>query len=132
MDLFEKFSPRVTIATSSWYKKLDPNIFSRIGISRGVPRGMPRGYKGYTKLNPGPWFNSVTPELFRELYFEEILKPLDPSQVVAELQAIADGKIPTLLCFEPPTPGEKWCHRELVGVAEGQAQSRRIRGRPGS
>ena len=53
---------------------------------------MPGGYKRYTKLNPGAWFNSVTAERYKELYFEEILKPLDPSQVVAELHAIAKGR----------------------------------------
>ncbi|NOT70626.1 MAG: hypothetical protein HOP09_04845 [Hyphomicrobium sp.] len=104
------------IATSCWFEKLDPNVYVRIGISRGVPRGMAAGYRRYSKLNPGSWFNSVSPVRYKELYFYEILRPLDPNQVVAELLAMADGKAPALLCWEAPTPGPAWCHRGLVSA----------------
>ena len=97
MDLFEKFSPRVTIATSSWFANLDPAKYTRIGISRGVPRGMRGGYKRYIKLNPGPWFNSVSPERYVEMYQPEILTPLNPQNVVEELAKLADGRVPALL-----------------------------------
>ena len=102
------------IATGCWFSKLDPAKYARIGISRGVPRNMGAGFRKYPKLNPGPWFNSVNEERYRELYFEEVLKPLDPSVVVGELTEMANGLIPTLLCWEPATPGPKWCHRAFV------------------
>ena len=103
------------IVTSSWFVKLDPARYARIGISRGVPRGQ-SGFRRYQKLNPGPWFNSVDAKMYRRLYFEEILAPLDPRQVVDDLSALADGKLTALLCWEPPTPGENWCHRGLVAA----------------
>jgi hypothetical protein len=116
MDFFEKFSPRVTIATSSWFATLDPAKYARIGISRGVPRGMPARYRRYTKLNPGPWFNNVTPERYRKLYFAEILAPLNPQKVVEELAQLADDRVAVLLCWEPPSASSAWCHRALVSA----------------
>jgi hypothetical protein len=44
----------------SWFVPLPPDHV-RVGISRGVPRGTRAGYRRFTALNPGPWFNSVTP-----------------------------------------------------------------------
>jgi hypothetical protein len=106
----------MTIMTSSWFHKLDPAKYQRIGISRGVPRNMGAGYRRYAKLNPGTWFNSVSPDRYLELYNAEILAPLNPSQVVKDLHGMADGKIPVMLCFEPATPGEQWCHRGIVAA----------------
>lgn len=104
--------PRIT--TASWFTKLDPAHYARIGISRGVPRGQ-RGFRRYPKLNPGPWFNSVTPQEYRERYFREILNPLDPQTVVNELLTLAEGKVPTLLCWEKGNTNSKdWCHRGFV------------------
>lgn len=103
------------LKTSSWSTKL-PAGHVRIGISRGTPRGM-KGYRRYPKLHPGPWFKSgLTPKEFKRLYFKEILRPLDPETVVAELHAMAPGSIPVLLCWESPPPDERWCHRSLVSV----------------
>lgn len=104
----------MTIATSSWFVRLDPEQYVRIGISRGVPRGQAAGFRKYPRLNPGPWFSSVSDDEYRARYYAEVLAPLDPAQVVADLEAIADGKIAALLCWEPPTPGNPWCHRALV------------------
>jgi hypothetical protein len=101
------------IATSSWFTQLDPVRYARIGISRGVPRGQ-SGYRRYPKLNPGPWFNSVANDDYRRRYYDEILNPLDPGRVVAELHAMANNLTPVLLCWEPPTAGLPWCHRALV------------------
>jgi hypothetical protein len=103
------------IATSSWFVKLDPDVYCRVGISRGVPRGQ-SGFRRYSKLNPGPWFNRAAPERYLALYTAEILTPLDPQTVVNDLVRLAEGKIPTLLCWEPSTPGEKWCHRGIVSA----------------
>ncbi|MBS0240133.1 MAG: hypothetical protein JSR89_17095 [Proteobacteria bacterium] len=104
------------IATSSWFIKLDPAKYQRIGISRGVPRGQGAGYKRYPKLNPGPWFNAVDEERYKMLYWGEILSVLNPETVRDELIALGDGKIPVLLCFEPATPGPDWCHRGMVSA----------------
>jgi hypothetical protein len=45
----------------------------------------------------------------------DVLGKLDAQQVVDELLALADGKIPVLPCFESPT-SQAWCHRALVSV----------------
>ena len=100
------------IATSSWFTQLDPVRYARMGISRGVPQQS--GYRRYPKLNPGPWFNSVSNDEYRLRYYDEVLNPLDPVRVVAELQDIAGDLTPALLCWEPPTLGQTWCHRGLV------------------
>jgi hypothetical protein len=100
------------LKTSSWFQPLPPDHL-RVGISRGVPRRFPAGYRRYTKLNPGPWFNSVSAEEYIRLYAAEILAPLDPQQVVDELHAIAGGRVPVLCCWERVGCGS-WCHRALV------------------
>ena len=40
----------------------------------------------------------------------------DPKAVLVALVAMADGGIPTLLCWEAPPPNEAWCHRGLVSA----------------
>ena len=103
------------IMTASWFTPLDVSRCQRIGVSRGVPRRQV-GYRRYTQLNPGPWFNRVDTGRFLELYQTEVLARLDPGKVVADLVEMSDGKIPTLLCWEPPTPGEHWCHRGIIAA----------------
>jgi hypothetical protein len=105
----------VQIATACWFSRLDPNTYARIGVSRGVPRGMAAGYRKYPKLNPGSWFMKVTPEEYKARYFDEILKLLDPQTVVNDLVRLAEGKIPTLLCWEP-SGGKQWCHRGFISA----------------
>jgi hypothetical protein len=109
------FISRPVLMTSSWFTVLDPALYARIGISRGTPRGQ-RGYRRYPKLNPGSWFSSVSPEEYKERYYREILNPLDPQTVVNELVALADGKIPALLCWEKSNTGKDWCHRGFVSA----------------
>jgi hypothetical protein len=101
-----------TIVTTSWFSKLDPDVYTRIGISRGALRGQ-SGFRRYAKLNPGVWFNSVGPEEYRNLYYAEVLDRLDPKVVVADLLKLADGRVPALCCFEPASD-PLWCHRALV------------------
>lgn len=99
--------------TSSWFTRL-PESYARIGISRGAPRGQ-RGYRMYRKLAPGPWFRSVDAERFRDLYCEQLAE-LNPRNVLEEIACLAEGRIPALLCFEPPPPDPRWCHRALLSV----------------
>ena len=53
--------------------------------------------------------------VYRDIYFREILGPLDPRQVVEDLQRLAGESEPVFLCFErPPFNAENWCHRRMV------------------
>lgn len=101
-----------TIVTACWFSKLDPDVYVRVGISRGTPRGI-AGYRKYSRLNPGPWFARVSAAEYRARYFAEILDPLDPEAVVTDLLKLGDGRVPALCCWEPST-GPAWCHRGFV------------------
>lgn len=94
--------------TSSYY------IFKgdgRVSISRSQPKGF--NLPAYRPLAPGPWFNSVSEEEYRRRYFEQLSK-LDARKVVADLEKLAEGAEPVLLCYEKlKTPGE-YCHRRMV------------------
>jgi len=100
----------------------------RISIARFAPRGHPAGYRIYSKLAPGPWFNSVSIDEYCRLY-GAILDGLDPRRVYDELTALVAPAEPVLLCYEVPpftapqpipqagltTIGRSnWCHRRLV------------------
>lgn len=86
----------------------------RISIARFAPRGTPAGYKVYKPLAPGPWFNSVSYERYRELYFDQLAK-LDAQQVWDTLHKLADGHEPVVLCYErPPFTQSNFCHRRMV------------------
>jgi hypothetical protein len=100
------------IKTASWATKL-PDDHLRVGISRGVPRRLPAGYRVYRALAPGPWFNSVGIEEYYHLYRTEILGPLDPRLIADALLALGNGRVPVLLCYEQPNPGQ-WCHRAMA------------------
>lgn len=65
-------------------------------------------------MEPDAWYRSVGTEEFVKLYAEKILASLDPQRVVNELLELAAGRIPTLLCYEPPEAGPQWRHRSLV------------------
>ena len=101
------------IITSSWFTKL-PRGHVRIGISRGVPGGA-TDFKLYRALQPGSWFKSVSPQEYTMRYFK-ILTDLDPVSVVKDLAYLADGGTAVLVCWEPPPPSTKWCHRSLVSA----------------
>jgi hypothetical protein len=104
----------ITIKTASWFTKLTTD-HARIGISRGTPRGQPAGFRIYRKLAPGLWFNNVGVEEYIARYSVEILAPLDPRKVAAELVELAGGRIPVMLCFEK-AGGPSWCHRSLAAA----------------
>ena len=104
------------IFTSCWRTAIDETRYCRIGISRSTPRGQ-KGYRRYPKLNPGPWFRSIADErAWAKRYREEIPTPLDAQQTIDELLAMAEGRTPVLLCWEPPEPGDDYCHRGLVAA----------------
>lgn len=111
----------MTIKTASWFTRM-PADHARIGISRSTPRGQLAGFRLYRRLAPGPWFNSVGLEEYRERYRAEVLDRLDPHQVAAELEEIAAGRVAVLLCFCRPGA---FCHRRLAadwlceGLCEG-------------
>ncbi|EHP1586526.1 hypothetical protein KN894_003412 [Salmonella enterica] len=83
----------------------------RISIARYAPRNTPAGYRIYSKLAPGTWFNSVSEAKYNELFKNEILARLDPQRTWDELHAMTGSYEPVLLCWE--RPGE-FCHRHLV------------------
>jgi hypothetical protein len=103
------------VKTSSWFTPLPATHF-RIGISRGQPRNAVAGFRMYRKLAPGPWFNSVGIDEYLHLYQAEVLDRLDPATVVHELDELAVGRIPVLLCYEKPDGSGGFCHRSLVSV----------------
>lgn len=105
---------KAPIVTASWFTAL-PVGYIRIGISRGVPRGVSSGYKMYRKLAPGPWFKSVDASEYQRLYFEEVLRRLDPATVVRELSEIAGGAPAALSCFER-AHDVCFCHRAFVSA----------------
>jgi hypothetical protein len=107
------------IKTSTWHVKLPPNHV-RIGVSRGVPRGTPAEYRRMFNLQPGSWFNSVSPAEYLERY-DDILAKLDPQEVADTLQKAADdiatGAVPVMVCYESAPKihaGELYCHRHLI------------------
>jgi hypothetical protein len=107
----------VPILTSSWRTPIDDAKYQRVGISRSTPRG-PAGFRRYARLSPGSWFRSIEdPVIWAERYATEVLAPLDPAKVVAELLAMSDGVKPiVLLCWEPSDASGGWCHRGQVSA----------------
>ena len=98
------------IKTGTWSARL-PDDHIKIGISRGTPRfRIAPGWRCYTPLSPGPW---LTAPDFTARY-EELLSRLDPQTVVREIEALARGLTPVLVCFEKPNDPPNWCHRALV------------------
>lgn len=114
-DATRSASSSLRIVTSAWSVALDPTEYCRVGISRGAPRRQ-AGYRRYSALAPGSWFRDLSADEFRHRYCNEILSPLDPKRVIADLEAMANGRTVALLCFEPPTPESPWCHRGLVAL----------------
>ena len=91
------------------------NGLGSIGISLGAPRGMTICCGFYRDLAPRREMLRMPYRVYRDVYFGEILGPLDPSQVVDDLQRLAGKSEPVMLCFErPPFTDENFCHRRMV------------------
>jgi hypothetical protein len=98
--------------TASFFTFTGPG---RVSIARYAPKFTPAGYETFQALEPGPWFRSVTREKYVELYHQEVLAKLDPRKTLDDLQRLAHGAEPVLLCWEkPPFEGDNFCHRRLV------------------
>lgn len=83
----------------------------RISIARSMPKG--HTCPSYRALAPGPWFKSVDYTEYMVRYFEQLAK-LNPKQVMADLNELAQGHEPILLCWERLETPEDWCHRRMV------------------
>lgn len=99
--------------TASWSTEL-PDSHARIGISRGRPRRQ-SGYRVYSPLVPGVWWNKVGLTEFHALYMEQLGR-LDPKEVLRDVRNLAGDRIPTLLCYERLSDPEAYCHRAFVAV----------------
>jgi hypothetical protein len=104
--------PMSTIRTASWFARLPAGAVP-VSASRGAPRGK-KGFQSIRELQPGPWFKSVTPRRYLELY-TQILDILDPCEVQDRLLSL--GETPVLLCWESAADchaGKRWCHRHVA------------------
>jgi hypothetical protein len=92
-----------------------PATMLKIGISRSVPRGYPAGYRRLRELEPGPWFNSVTPREYHARFMLQ-LADLDAAKVVEKIERLSEGRNVALLCYESPHDPKAWCHRGQVSA----------------
>jgi hypothetical protein len=100
------------IWTASW-STIVPEDAIPVGISRGTPRRK-GGFRRLRELEPGPWFRTVAPNTYLELY-GDLLRRLDPGEVRDRLFSF--GAMPVLLCFERAEDihsGTHYCHWHLV------------------
>ena len=88
----------------------------RISIARYAPKHV-SGHVQYSALAPGKWFKNAenkTYERYRDLYYQEILAPLNAYVVWDELHRLAGDAEPVLLCWEHLRKEGDWCHRRIV------------------
>lgn len=96
------------LMTASFFTFKGPG---RVSIARTQPKGV--CVPSYRQLAPGPWYRTAEQWEYRRLYFAQLAR-LNPAQVVQDLEALAGGATPVLLCWETlKKPGE-WCHRRMV------------------
>ena len=99
--------------TASFFVYTGPG---RVSIARRAPRNTPAGFRIYKPLAPGPWFNSVTQDVYRERYFAQ-LADLDATHVCDTIITMAHPHEPVLLCYENKhdcAAGKTFCHRHMV------------------
>ncbi len=100
--------------TASFFAYTGPG---RVSIARWVPRGTPAGYRIYKPLAPRRDMLKMTLEQYRRLYVGEILAAHDPQTVDFDLNRLAGGAEPVLLCWERQpdlASGKTFCHRRMV------------------
>ena len=100
--------------TASFFSPLLPSE-GRISIARFAPRRHPAGYRIYSKLAPGRWFNSVDEAMYRKLFAEQLVAR-DPQATWNELHTLAAGQEPILLCWERLVDPGEFCHRRIVAA----------------
>jgi len=87
----------------------------RISIARYAPRATPAGYRIFRALAPHGHMLKMPYDQYRDLYFREILGPLSPQLVWAQLHQLAGHEHePVLLCWETLKQPDDWCHRRMV------------------
>ena len=84
-------------------------------LSRSVPRGQSPGYRRLKELEPGVWFNSVTPVEYHKRFMAQLAR-LDARTILAKIELFAAGHDVALLCFEDPLDPNQWCHRGQVSA----------------
>lgn len=73
------------------------------------------GFRVYRALAPTGPMLKMPYKRYRELYFRNILAPLDPQEVWADLHRLVNPHEPVLLCWErPPLTASNWCHRSMA------------------
>jgi hypothetical protein len=101
--------------TSNYWNYTGPGC---IAISRGIPRNIPAGFRIYRALAPGAWFSQEPycsdEALYRQRYFDEILKLLNAARVYEQLRTLAGDHAPVLLCWEHLDKEGQWCHRRMA------------------
>lgn len=86
-----------------------------ISISSSIPRWQSKKLKNFQRLSPFNIIKGAHPfEINNEEYilrFKEGLSRLNAIEIYSELKYLANGEIPTIICYEKPTD---MCHRHLV------------------
>jgi hypothetical protein len=106
------------VVTNKGGNKMKESYFAKYKGSNGISiaRGTPGWFVGpsYPPLFPTWELINLAKaggiEEYTRRYYEEVLKPLDPRQVIDDLNSLVNGE-PVLLCWEKP--GD-FCHRHLV------------------
>lgn len=109
-----------------WANHFDPDKYCLIGIAGKSPAGWP-GFE-YKRLAPSwsiykEWHDArerssgsleETTKIdnnYTYRFVAERLAQLDAADVVSDIEKMANGKIPVLLCYEKPG---SFCHRHIV------------------
>lgn len=88
-----------------------PDHVAPIAICLRTPRFMKAGTPRYQQLAPTAFILALEEAQYTPRFKAEILGRLNPKQVVLELERLAGGRIPCLICYEA---NGKFCHRHLV------------------
>lgn len=86
-----------------------------ISISSSIPRWQKKKLINYQRLSPFNIIKGAHPfKISNEEYilrFKDGLSKLNALEIYSELRYLANGEIPTIICYEKPTD---MCHRHLV------------------